>query len=1004
MTAVVAQNNDSQRYVGLQLLNLDPRPEAGMDIIEASINNGCNLVALTIQWDEVYKNNTSPPDWRQYDRQIEYIAKTNAKIALRIIVGRLSYRLNGFWTPKETMKDDLGRPVTGIYDRTCFSFSHQPTVTKSQNFIREVCRRYNSYQNQGKILYISFGNLATQELGYPHETNFEGGKQYLAGFDYSDSSLDSFRIWAEKRYKRINKLNYHWGTKHTSFQTLFPPRTAYNPYPAYQTKAGKDWYIFSHSQLKNYIDQTIAGIKQINPQYKIVNEYGAVTADFSAMLVSYGFKSLDQKADGSKVHNDPYYNHRWITDVLRSNSPNRWVLNEVFFTSQTPYDLLVRQFNECFEHGSKVVTLVISSPEAEAMRMMREVANRWINAPLAEIKPSQSISYTLTESLDSTMKNVEKRWLEKVGYNPRPVHIELKEDILSDEYWKPLSNNVLPIVTNQITERGSKPRKSFSYTLPKDAFTDPDGDIVKIEAVEKPQWLGLSNGVLSGNVPDILGDNRITLRATDDEGATVTMSFNLKVTNINIKPLARRPVPDLEGSLNQLIFYQFQGDHFDDPDGVIVRVRASGLRSWMTYTPKEFSAYPQEQGTFTVTLRAYDDDSAFVETSFKVKVLNKPPVARQVLPEKIIAVNKAFRFKISPNLFTDPDGEVVRVGAAKLPSWLRFTGTELQGTPAELGTYRVGIRAYDNGGDSVEIPFVIKVDLQGAKNLPPVARYSLPNVQLFSTQKFSYRVPDSLFYDTNGYVDKIETPNLPSWLTFKNNEIAGVAMQAGTYTVTIRAIDDDETAADVTFTINVRYAAINFELIQAGKVGERRFIGPLSNDDILLQSSIPEKITIYANCEAPVKKVRFKLTGPYQKITVADRFPFALFDETAGFTPVAGTYTLEATAFNDSLQVSAATIRFKIQTTQPLSDWQVYPNPFSEVCNLKLPKGFDRNSAGFNVVSLSGQTIFSGRKEIMIIDDVAYIDLTPYRISPNIYFLQVLNGDTVEKVIKISKQ
>lgn len=1004
MTAVFAQNNDSQRYVGLQLLNLDPRPEAGMDIIEASINNGCNLVAITIQWDEVYKDNSSPPDWRQYDRQIEYVAKTNAKIALRIIVGRLAYRLNGFWTARETMKDDLGRPMAGVYDRTCFSFSHQPTVMKSQNFIREVCQRYNAYQNQGKILYVSFGNLSTQELGYPHETNFEGGKQYLAGFDYSDSSLDSFRVWAEKRYKRINKLNYHWGTKYTSFQTLFPPRTAYNPYPVYQTKAGKDWYLFSHSQLKNYIDQTIGGIKQINPQYKIVNEYGAVTADFSATMVNYAFKSLDQKAEGTKVHNDPYYNHRWVTDVIRSNSPNRWVLNEVFFTSQTPYDLLVRQFNECFEHGSKVVTLVTSSPEAGAMGMIREMANRWINSPLGEIRPSQSISYTLSEALDSTMKNVEKRWQEKVGSNPRPVHIELKEDILSEDYWRPLSSNVPPVITNQIAERGSKPRKSFSYTLPKDAFTDPDGDIVKIEAVEKPQWLGLSNGVLSGNVPDILGDNKITLRATDDEGATVTMSFNLKVTNINIKPVVRRPVPDMEGQLNQLVFYQFQGDHFDDPDGVIVRVQASGLRPWMTYTAKEFSAYPQEQGTFTVTLRAYDDDSAFVETSFKVKVLNKPPVPRQLLPGKIIAVNKAFRFKISPNLFTDPDGEVIRVGAAGLPPWLRFTGTELQGTPTALGTYRVGIRAYDNGGDSVEVPFVIKVDLQGAQNSPPVARYSLPNVQLFSTQKFSYRVPDSLFYDTNGYVDRIEAPNLPSWLTFRNNEISGLAMQAGSYTVTLRAIDDDETATNVTFKIEVRYATIRFELIQAGKVGERRLIGPLSNGDILLQSSVPDKITIYAHCEAPVKKVRLKLTGPYQKITVAERFPFALFDETAGFTPVAGTYTLEATAFNDSLQVSAATIRFKIQTTQPLTDWQVYPNPFREVCNLKLPNAIEVGALTFSLISLSGQALGLEKDCISVIDNVAYINLSETRVAPGTYILQVFENETLQKGIKIVKQ
>lgn len=656
--ATNAQTNDQQRYVGLQLLNLDPRPEAGMDIIEASINNGCNLVAITIQWDEVYKDNSGMPDWRQYDRQIEYIAKTDAKIALRIMVGRLNYRLDGFWTPKETMKDDLGRPLEGAYSRTCFSFSHQPTAAKAQNFIKEVCQRYNSYQNQGKILYVSFGNLPTQELGYAHETQFAGSKLYLAGFDYSDSSIEEFRIWAKTHYKTINKLNYTWGTKYTSFQTLLPPRTAYTPLPAYRQRSGKDWYVFSHSQLKLFVEQTIGTIKQANSTYKIINEYGTVTDDFSAMLVSYAFKDLSQKADGTKVHNDPYYNHRWVTDILRSNQPDKWIMNEVFYNPQTPLDVLTRQFDECFEHGCKVVTFVVGSPESTALRILQNTANRWIRTPLGAINPQLKTTYTLTEALDSSLKNVEKRWQALVGSNPQPVQVELIEDILSEDYWKPLLVNIHPVVSNPVTDRAGKPRKSYSYTLPKDVFTDPDGEIAKIEVTEKPQWLSFNNGVFSGTIPDQLGDTKITLRATDDEGATVQTSFNFKVTNVNAKPIVKRTIPDFEAYLEQSIFYPFQGEIFDDPDGVIARVQAIGVRPWMTVTAKEFSAFPQEQGTFTITLRGYDDDSAFVETAFKVKVINRPPIVKQLLPEKVIAQNKAFKFKIPQTFFSDPDGQI----------------------------------------------------------------------------------------------------------------------------------------------------------------------------------------------------------------------------------------------------------------------------------------------------------------------------------------------------------
>ncbi|MEZ4902837.1 MAG: putative Ig domain-containing protein [Spirosomataceae bacterium] len=999
--ATLAQDN--QRYVGLQLLNLDPNPEAGLDVIEAAINNGCNLVALTIQWDEVYKTKTGAPDWRQYDRQIEYIAKTNAKIALRIIVGRLNYRLEGFWTPKETMKDDLGRPFQGVYGRTCFSFSHQPTVTQSQNFIKEVCQRYNSYQNQGKILYVSFGNLPTQELGFPHDTQYEN-TSYLACFDYSDHSLAAFQAWAQKYYKSINKLNYYWGTKFTSFQTLFPPRTAYNPYPAFRQKSGKDWYLFLHSQLKNYIDQTIGGIKQINPNFKIVNEYGTVTDNFSAMLATFAFKDLDQNADGTKVHNDPYYNHRWVTDVLRSNSPNRWTLNEVFYSPKNPADVLTRQFDECFEHGNKVVTFVVSTPDEAAMRIVQKAANRWISTPWSAITPSLAMSYTLTEALDSSLINAEKRWLAKVGAFPQPVQVELNQDLLSDDYWAPLAVNLYPVVSNPVTDRASKPRKKFSYTLPKDVFTDPDGDIVSIEALEKPAWLSFEAGVFSGTVPDQLGDNKIILRATDNEGATVQTTFLLKVVNVNVKPIVKRPIPDFEAYLEQFIFYQFQGDHFDDPDGTIVRVQASGLRPWMTYTTKEFSAFPKEQGIFTVTLRAFDDDSAFVETAFKVKVLNRPPVVKQLLPEKIIAQNKAFRFKIPLTYFNDPDGEITRLKATNLPAWLTFDGAELKGIPPDLGIYRLGIRAFDNGGDSVETPFIIKVDLRGTINSPPLLRYKIPDIQLFVTQRFSYKIADSLFFDTNGYVDRIETPNLPSWLTFKNNEIAGLATQAGIYIITLRAVDDDETTTSTTFTVEVRTPNINFELIQAGKAGTRQLVGPLSDGAVLTSFNVPQRITIYANCDAPIKKIAFQLKGPFRKNITTERFPFALFDEETGFVPIAGSYTLEATAFNDSIQVSTATVRFKVATTQPLVDWQVYPNPLGEVCNLKLPEDAPINDLTFRITTTTGQASLIASDHVTIVEKVAYIDLASLQLPTGSYLLQVFQNGIVLKVVKILKR
>lgn len=1004
-TMAVAQQGAQQRYVGLQLLNLNAEPDYGADIIEQSVGAGANLVVLTIYWDEVYKTATSQPDWRQPDRQMEQIARLGVKAGIRIMLGRKAERLQGFWTSNETMNDDLGRQLWGVYGRTCFSFAHAPTVTKAQGFLKEVCQRYNAYQSQGNILYVTFVNTPTQELGYHYETELNGDyKQvYPTGFDYSSPSLEAFKGWITQQYKRINKLNYIWGTKFTSLNDVRPPTTAYRPLPAYRTRAGKDWYLFSHLQLKNFIDQSIRTIKQVNPSYKVVNEYGAVIDAQAAVRGTIAFKNLDQEADGTKVHNDLYWNHRFITDVVRSNRPGKWIMNETFFSPVYSDDLLIKHFDECFENGCNVVTMVASTKDARLSSIFGPVAARWKNNPWSELRSNATISYKVTEVLDSTSVVVEKAWRSHV--QPSPIEVKIEEDILGEDYWRILATNVYPVVANPIIDRATKPKKTYSYTLPKDVFLDPDGEIVTIEALEKPQWLTFSNGTLTGTVPDQLGESKITLRAIDDEGATVQTSFLLKIVNVNQKPVVKRTLPDFESSLNQTISYPIQGDIFDDPDGVIVRTQAIGLRPWMSFNSKEFSAYPQEQGTFTITLRGIDDDSSYAETSFKVKILNRSPIVKQLLPEKTIAQNKAFRFKVPTSIFTDPDGQITKVKAVGLPSWLTYDAvtSTLNGTPTQLGTYKLGIRAYDNGGDSVETAFVLNVDLYGTQNVPPVLRYTPPNAQLYVTQRFLYKISDSLFYDTNGYVDRIEAPNLPSWLTFKNNEITGVANAAGIYAVTLRAVDDDETSTSITFNIEVKQAQLSFELIQAGKVGTRKSLGILKNGDVLTEAMLPPSITVYANSEAPATKVNFVLRGPYSKNYTATRFPFTLFDEEMGFVPIAGRYVLEAVAFNDTAKVSVATIQFTVKSDQTLQDWEAYPNPFDRVCNVKLPKDLELSSVEYQLLTATGSSLPLNKAIVTVVEETAYIDMTSLSLPKGTYFLKILESGSLKKIIKILK-
>ena len=105
--------------------------------------------------------------------------------------------------------------------------------------------------------------------------------------------------------------------------------------------------------------------------------------------------------------------------------------------------------------------------------------------------------------------------------------------------------------------------------------------------------------------------------------------------------------------------------------------------------------------------------------------------------------------------------------------------------------------------------------------------------------------------------------------------ISGTASASGIFTVTLRAVDDDETATTTTFKIEVKQPQLSFELIQAGKAGLRKSLGVLENGEVLEEATLPTSFTIYANSEAPATKVNFKLKGPYSKSYTATRFPFA---------------------------------------------------------------------------------------------------------------------------------
>ncbi len=1096
-------NTDRQRYVGLMNLNLNGTLDAADGFTKTAINNGCNLVYMTVFWDRVYPTSTSQPDWRQYDRQIEMITQMGAKVAIRIWLGRNKDRINGYWTEKESQQGADFKPLVGIYDATFFSYNHQPAIDKAQDFIKQVCERYNRYQSNGQILFVSVTTTPTQEIAYHFENWPDGNydQRRNNAFDYSKSATNAFNDWIEQKYKRIAKLNYVWKSNPvTAWIQASPIPTPFEPKATFSGRRGRDWYYFRHQTLKKFIDQTVGTIRGVNPNYKIINDYGSVVDNISALRGTLAFKDLDQNVNGTKVNNGTDDNHHLITDILRSNSNGRWTMNEVFYDGVATTTDYNRQFDECFESGSNIVVFAISSDAQmeNCKATLRAMSNKWLNVPVADIKPQVSMKYSVTQLLDSTNAAIYKEYEQKskvAGGGRRPVNIELVEDILQPSYWDVLIN-VPPVVNYALDNRASRLRRDFVYKLPADLFNDPDGSIVKIEAVDLPTWLRFNNGEFSGVTPSqvadytisvratdddgatvqtnfrlktvdtnqnptvsysladrtskpsrafsykiptdlfkdsdgtitkieivglpswlkfennelsgispaILGEYTITVKATDDDGAVVQTSFKIKILDTNIKPIAAVALPNFETYRQQSVEYRLRDDHFEDADGRIVRIEARNLKPWMRFDGKTFFAYPNELGIFKVTLRAIDDDSAFVESSFQVKVINRLPTVSKPFGNKIVALNRVLKYKVSKDNFTDLDGNIARVNVFGRPSWIQYTNNELSGTPTQLGTFQLIARAYDNDGDSVQTTINIIVDSSPNMTSPPVARFQIPDIKMFANQTFRYKIPDSLFYDSNGYIDRIETPNLPNWLSFKNNELTGTPTQEGSYTVTVKATDDDETSVTTMFRIDVRFPAFSLELQQAGTPAFRRFITEIKNNDVIQAATLPDKVNLYVTCEAPFNKITFGLSGPYRKYLTVNKFPYTLFDQETGFAPISGAYTLQIQAFKDSVKVSESTIKFKIQSDRPLTDWQVYPNPFDQICNIKIPDNLTVLDLSFSIISITGQRTNISKSYVNASEQVAYLDLAEVPLSKGLFFIEIYKDQELLKIVKVIKQ
>ena len=463
---LIAQDN--QRYLALVLVNIDEKEDdLGVKEIQKAHELGFNAVNIAVLWDyvKVYRANTANP-WVQVDNQIKKAAELGMKIGLRVWVdGWCGDDKKNQWCsnfdPNEVMIDGEGRysfAQSGPGKRSMTSFAATSTLSRMKNFTAEVMERYKKYQENGDILYVSLATTGEQELGYSFGNSGTDGL-----FDYSPPMREAYRVWLRRRYcNDLNNLKKAWGDDYSglkSFNDINPKYSIYFQY-SFEKQDGRDWYNFRHFMLKRFNNEFIQTVKsvKVNRPFKFVNDYGSVFDELSVRRGTMAFQDLGEGTDGIKVNDALYYNHRFSMDFIRSNMPNKWIMNEAeikdFLPVQSESAVYAsehfQQIDQSFTHGAKMVSFFPNIKGKNLMQIVENSAklgeiikNKWLNnkTPI-QVNQKGKLNLKLSEFLfdggcvlGSGRCKALTEWQNIAAKNGgQPVEIIMEEDFIKNPY------------------------------------------------------------------------------------------------------------------------------------------------------------------------------------------------------------------------------------------------------------------------------------------------------------------------------------------------------------------------------------------------------------------------------------------------------------------------------------------------------------------------------------------------------------------------------------------
>jgi len=198
---------------------------------------------------------------------------------------------------------------------------------------------------------------------------------------------------------------------------------------------------------------------------------------------------------------------------------------------------------------------------------------------------------------------------------------------------------------------------------------------------------------------------------------------------------------------------------------------------------------------------------------------NRPPMAGPSVDNIELLQHETFTFKLSENLFSDPDGDtltwsVMLANDDPLPGWMEFDPQTrvLSGIPANLGETSLKIIVTDSGGLSATQTVALKVNNSLLPNRAPTAGIALMDQQGEQDSAWQVTIPEGAFTDADGdaltYSATLSDGSpLPDWLSFDvaSGSFSGTPgnSDVGILSLKITATDPSGLSASQSFELDI---------------------------------------------------------------------------------------------------------------------------------------------------------------------------------------------------------